>query len=312
MKRGLALALVFLALLSLIPLPSIAQMLDAKEQQIDPVRKSVTLYFRYQDSALLGREEREITFPRTMAPELAIASALVEGPGSLSPWLNPLFPPGTQVLSSVSEDGRLFLTFNEALTHRYSDEALVMSADYRRGEGQLRRRLAMASLVNTLTETGEYSSVQVLVRGETYVAASMRLSQRYYLEEGDSLPPPLLRQEEYILTPQAAMLMFMEAWQTGNWHKGLRLIRGDLNDPIPPEHELRALAEKAPRLISYAVSPGVVSLDGQSAVVCVDYSVLGPDNNEKVMDRVPVTVDLRDGQCALPYDGTLHLMGVSP
>ena len=201
MKRALASAFVFFALMGVLPFSLAGQMLGVEAQQGDLLRQSVTLYYRYLDSGFLGREQREISFPRTTAPELAIAAALIEGPGSLSPWLNPLFPPGTQVLSALREGDRLFLTFNEALMNRYSDEALVMSGDYRKGEGQLRRRLAMASLVNSLTETGQYSSVQVLVRGETYIATSMRLSGRYYLEDGDSLPPPLLRQEEYIFTP---------------------------------------------------------------------------------------------------------------
>lgn len=110
------------------------------------------------------------------------------------------------------EGETLFVTFNEQLLGRYADEAVIFSTDYSQGEGRLRRRLAMAALVNTLTESGLYSRVQVLVRQESYITSSMRLSMRYYLLEDDSLPPPLTRQESYILTPQVSAQIF---WRAG-------------------------------------------------------------------------------------------------
>ena len=56
----------------------------------------------------------------------------------------------------------------------------------------------------------------------------------------------------------------------------------------------------------------MVALDGQRAVVCVDYSVLGPDNKEQLLERVPLPIDLRDGQYGVPYDAMLRLMGLQP
>lgn len=289
-----------------------AGMLSAQEQQTELQSLPVTLYFRYLNSAYLGRETREISYPRSGSKEKAIAAALIEGPGSLSASLNPLFPPGTQVLSVSSEGERLFLTFNEALMGRYSDEAVISQEDYLRGEGLLRRRLAMASLVNSLTESGHYTEVQVLVRGETYVADSMRLSMRYYLENSNTLPPPLKRQEQYILGPQAAAGIFMEAWQSMSWQQGLRLVRGGTEGSIPSEQELRQMVDKAPRLVEYQVTPGVVALDGQSAVVCLSYRLLNQDGGERLIEMRPLRIAINRGVYSLSYDDMLRLLEIAP
>lgn len=312
MRRLMGASLLFCCLWLCLP-QATAAMLSADMQPTDRLRQTVTLYFRYLETDLLAREQREISYSRSQLPAMAIAAALIEGPGSLSPWLNPLFPPGTQVLSAMSEDDRLFLTFNEALMGRYSDEALVQNAEYRQGEGLLRRRLAMASLVNSLTESGLYSSVQVLVRGETYVASSMRLSQRYYLEDSNELPPPLHRQEGYVLSPRSATNLFMAAWLSDNWQPGLKLVRSHIpGEAIPAEHELLQLVARAPRLLSYDISPGIVAMDGQSAVVCLNYSVLLPNGQERHKECLPLSLQLKDGLYTIPYDAMLRLLALNP
>ena len=143
MRRIIAAALLFCCCLLVLPAGAIPldplQMLSPQEQRGELQSQAVTLYFRYLQSAYLGREQREISYPLGGSREKAIVAALIEGPGSLSASLNPLFPPGTQILSVISEGERLFLTFNEALMGRYSDEPLISQEDYRRGEGLLRR-----------------------------------------------------------------------------------------------------------------------------------------------------------------------------
>ena len=129
-------------------------MLSAQAQEEQPIKLSATLYFRYRSTGYLAREVRELNASRTISDEMALINALVEGPGSLSPQLSPLFPAGTHALSTAVEGETLFVTFNEQLLGRYADEAVIFSTDYSQGEGRLRRRLAMAALVNTLTESG--------------------------------------------------------------------------------------------------------------------------------------------------------------
>lgn len=285
--------------------PVLEGMLSAQPHEEQRLKLAATLYFRYRNTPYLAREVRELSVSRTLPDELALVNALLEGPGSLSPHLSPLFPSGTKALSTAVEGETLFITFNDRLMSRYADEAVLFSTDYSQGEGLLRRRLAMAGLVNTLTESGLFSRIQVLVRQESYVTSSMRLSNRYYLLDDDSLPPPLHRQETYILTPQASADIFLDGWQKGDLVSGLKMVRGSDGRSlaaIPSEYELRQMMEQAPRLADFSVTAGSTSLDGQSAVVSLSLSLLKDDGGERLIDNRPLRLILREGIYTIPYE----------
>lgn len=295
-------------------LPGLARagMLDARDSRAQSGMRRATLYFRYRTTDLLAREERELTLPQDSTEEMALVQALVEGPDSLSPHLSPLFPPGTQVLHITQGGGTLFVTFNETLMNRYPDEPAPQDEGYDLAEARLRRRLAMAGLVNTLTESGRYSQVQVLVRQENYISTSMRLSSHYYLEEEEGYPPPLVRQEEYVHSPQATAERFMRAWQEGDIARALPLVRGSASstapDQLPGEYELLQAVAQAPRMVQYALTPGVVALDGQSAVVSVSYRLLDTDGQERLLYAHPLRLLLREGIFVIPYEAMMRLL----
>lgn len=273
-----------------------------------------TLYFRYRTSGLLARERRVIPVPRSMPEEQAVVNALVEGPGTLSPYLTPLFPAGTQVLSVAAEGETLFITFNDRLMARYADEAPLPPPEYQEGEGRLRRELAMAGLVNTLTESGRYRAVQVLVRDENYISASMRLSSRYYLHEQETFPPPLTRREGFIHSPEKSAAQFMGAWQAQDWQAALQLVRGvetDPGDSLPTEHALSQRLAQAPRLSSFTITGGTVALDGQSAVVSVSYTLLEDDGAERSIEARPFRLLLQEGIFLVPFDTALRVLELS-
>jgi len=287
------------------------QMVGPQAQAAETVTLPATLYFRYRTTGYLAREMRQISVPRPVSWEMAVIKALLDGPGSLSPHLNPLFPPGTQVLSVAANGDMLFVTFNERLLSRYPDEAVVLNQEYSQGEGHLRRRLAMAGLVNTLTEDGRYARVQVLVRHETNITASMRLSNSYYLLDNQELPSPLVRSEGYVLTPRTAAGLLLDSWKRAQWAPALSIIKpGDAQDAanIPTEHELLVQLEQAPRLADYLVSPGTVSLDGQSATVVVNLRILQDNGSEYVLENQPLPLQLREGIYTIPQEALQRLL----
>ena len=314
MSKTVRACLFILCCLSLCPVPMTAgaqaipprQMLSPNDQVTEQRKLPLTLYFRYRSSALLGRESRVIPVPASGPYELSVVRALLDGPGSLYPHLSPLFPPGTQALSIAAEGGTLFVTFNESIMGRYPDEPLIMTPEYSQGEGALRRRVAMAGLVNTLTELGHCSAVQVLVRGETYITTSMRLSLRYYLEDSDALPDPLVRQEAFIQGPKSAAQSLLAAWQSNNWANCYPLlISGAM--VLPSEHELHEALRQAPKVLDYSLTSGSVSLDGQSAIVCVDYSLLRDNGSTQDIKALPLKVLMVDGIFRIPYE-SLHAL----
>lgn len=268
--------------------------------------KSAVLYFRYMGSGWLGQEVRDVSVPRTDNMEKALVQALLDGPSIRSPHFRPLFPPGTQVLSVLEEGGRLFVTFNERLLDPLAgEEAETEGSD--NAPSLLRRRLAMASLVNTLTESGEYSSVQVLVLGQPNAAGSMRLSARYYLEDRDSLLDPLKRQEEWIVTPGLAAGLILSTWQS-QFFSQLKLFVTRENAQWRPE-EASLDIEKLPGLLSYHVSGGSVSPDGSYAVLTVDARMAGQDGMQRDVSGYPLRLVRQDGIWKMSETSLLLLTG---
>lgn len=262
--------------------------------------QTATLYFRYGDSALLRQETRELTVMPNESREKALVTALLDGPheggGSA------LFPDGTQVLSTQAQDGVIYVTFNEALYDRYPDESLSGQA---REQAILRRRLAMAALCATLTESGEYRAVQVLVRAESNVGSSMRLRESYFLADSELPCDALTREETYLPTPAASARLALAAWQTRDWESLSQWIaaRGASAADIAP-----ASLAKAQTLLAAQAGEGCVSPDGQSAVVCVNLTLRGDDGAESACAAWPLRMIREGGVWKIPAAALLEMM----
>ena len=251
--------------LSEVPVPSFVPRSGGTTQQ------NSVLYFRYAAEPYLGRESRTVSFDPGTTYENALIRSLLEGPGSVYPHLEPVFPLGTEVLSTQARGDLLFVTFNEKLLNAYPDEVSLSTPSYRENEGRLKRELAMAALSCTITENTPFAYVQVLVLGDMRATTSMRLSERYYLLDSDVLPPPLSRAENRILTPQSAATLLCNYW--------LKLDRRGMAMHLRAAGEAADLPEGLPLLTSFALTNGTVSPDGQSAIVLADLTLRSNDGN---------------------------------
>lgn len=260
--------------------PSGAQVIDAAPQEEAALQFTATLYFRHGETGLLRQETRQITMLPNETRERALISALLEG--SRMAGSRPLFPEKTEVLSTQAQDGMIYVTFNEALYDRYSDE------DTSWEDSVLRRELAMAALTATLTESGEYRAVQVLVRAEENVGRSMRLTNRFFWAEDETIVAPLTRQQGSLPTPSAYAREMLRAWQNRDQETLLSFAAYSVGGR--PQDWL----ERMPALLSFAVYDGTVSPDAGSAVVCADLILRDQDGMEIRMDACPVTL-IREG-----------------
>ena len=293
------LALPLLLAVFLLPGRLLAQPLLTGQSPQDSRERSATLYFRYGATRWLEREQRTIPVQHSESYEKALVQALLDGPESTR--LTPLFPQGTQVLSVIAEGRQLFVTFNEQLLAGFPDEDPALNTPgYRAGEGRLRRQLAMASLVNALTESGEYSRVQVLVRAETTLTGSMRLSSRYYLEDQDTLPDPLTRQEASILQPGFVADQAMSLWKSRDWTAlAARLARapGD----AASQSAFSLALEASPDILQYTLTPGIPSPDGSYAVVSLSLQYQARGGAEKSVENWPLRLQRAGGCWELPW-----------
>ena len=297
-------ALLLVLLIASMLCPVSAQVLDYRAQQSQHTTRPVVLYFPFTGTPWLGTQVRMIAASETISFEHAAVQALVDGPDAPSDSLSPPFPPGTQVLSVQPEGDLLFVTFNEALLGRYPDETLPNDL----AQAQLRRRLAMAALVNTLTERGEYRRVQVLARAETNIRTSMRLAASYYLEDSDVLLDPLTRDEACILTPADAAKMTLDTWQKRDW----RTLYDQMRDLRPSQDEVARAFESSLRLVAYAASTGTVAPDGISAVVSVTLDLQDEGGAVFSLPAFPLVLTRVGGVWRPQYESLLRLAAVRP
>lgn len=121
---------------------------DAAEQAPAADARRVTLYFAGSDGSL-APEERDI--PQQEGIARATVNELIAGPQTAG--LNPTLPASAIVEGMTVRDGVCTVDFSSELTEH-------LSAD---GQARL---LAVASLVNTLTQFDTVERVRVLVDGE--------------------------------------------------------------------------------------------------------------------------------------------------
>lgn len=267
------------------------------------------LYFRLGDTGYLAAEERVISVPPDENPEKAVVQALLDGPAALSSSLSPLFPEGTEVMAVSRQEDILYITFNEALLGRYGDEPGDLSQEPWKTESPLRRRLCMASLTATLTEAGLCAGVQVLVFREQVQQNSMRLQAGYFdLSGDDTLLPALTRDESVLLTPHNAAQAILNAWMTRDWET-LYLMTAAQGENGAREGEAAALEafDAARALTGFVLTPGSVSLDGGTATVGADLTLLSQGGDEAVTGY-PIRLIREKGIWKIPYERLLALM----
>ncbi len=266
--------------------------------------KSCALYFRFKNSALLGAEERKIMVPAESSFETELIKALIAGPSSVLPYFSPLFPSGTEVLNTWGNKNILFVTFNDKLLNRYSDEIMRFDEQYKSHEGSLRRRLAMASLVCTVTENTSFSYVQVLIQGNVDENTSMRLSESYFLQDGKNLLPPLARKEEYIMQPKNSAEFFIKALEKGNYAEAVEWLAPY---SLSPDFS----SERFPVFSEYTLSQGTISLNGAQAIVLLDAILQDTDGVARTIESLPIRMQNINGIWKIIYSSIEDIFGES-
>ena len=142
-------------------------------------------------------------------------------------------------------------------------------------ECPLRRRLAMQSIVATVTENCDIDAVQILVARENTVGSSLRLKQNYFLDdsEDDVLTGPLTREEALLLTPGNTLDTALNCWSRRDWRRLYRYVAArDASTGLSrPSYEAFVLRmETLPGLVSFQRSGGAVSPSGDILTFTVD------------------------------------------
>ena len=277
-------------------------LVSASTENLSPEEKPAALYYRYQDSPFLASEQRMVVVQRNESMEKAIVRTLISGP--LNAELTPLFPAGSEVISTATQGRTLFVTMNEAFLGRYADEPGDISSGVWKTEGPLRRQLCLDSLAATLTEAGLCDRVQVLVqRDNSGQAESMRLQAGFLDRSGKTdLLPPLARSEQTLLTPHNTADCVLGAWLSQDWD-GLTLYFVHAPDEQSAFDDFGVSGV----LLSYKLSSGSVAFDGQSAMLTVDLTLRG-ETGDVMLTGYPMRLIREEGLWKMDYDALLAMM----
>jgi hypothetical protein len=250
-----------------------------------------SLYFGYYNENMLARETYLISQPYDRSAASLLIEALLKGPSPARSDLTRLFPAGTRLTALREQEGVLFVTLSEDFLKTPPSfspaDANALSA--------LRavRRLALSSLINTVTEAAEIDAVQLLVASEQAGANGTRIARDEIFDDinsGGRLLGVMYRDETVMLTHANTLSVVLESWTRQNWNRLYRFVSYESTGGAPALEAFAAIMSECPNApLYYDISSGSVSEDGTRAVFRADISWLN------------------DGQ-AWPWSGTIPLM----
>lgn len=272
----------------------------------------VTLYFRFGDTQALGAEHAQLDIRREETVATSIVQRLIDGPGVGNGRLTGLFPSGTRLISVSGEATTAFVTLSSEFLGR-PDGAPADWEDLSdwQEEAALRRRLAVQSIVLSLTEEGRYQRVQLYVAdGDDEIPERVPMAC-FDLTVTD---PALVlaasaRDESVLLTPQRAMTMLMDAWQAMDWERMYALLAPAQDAALPTLSVFEAsMRERDVTLLDYGTTQGTVSFDGQAATVVVDAQIRSSLGGDAQITRESVPLVREQDNWAIREDTLRTLM----
>ena len=122
------------------------------------VKEKATLYFSDESGNGLIAEERDIEHDASLPMETFIIKAMAEGPTGKN--LVPLLPKETKVISTKRDDIICFVDLNADFINKLESKT---------EGGSVTVRLAIASIVNALTDRPGIKRVQILIEGDKII-----------------------------------------------------------------------------------------------------------------------------------------------
>ena len=260
---------------------------------------NVQLYFRFGEEGMLACETRSIQTAANQRLEYAVLRELIRGPSTQGTELERVISSQTQIVSITEQGDTLYVTFNNEFLRRSSTLPDGWGEDtVLREEEYLRRRLAVHSVVNTLTGLGTYSHVQILIDTEgNGIGQTVTRGRMGFLEDMSIKEHPLeprAFEDSVVLTPENTVSSILQATLMHDWQS--------LYSFISPQSEsgfTRPLYDSAAvdlqnlelQVESYQVLGVVISADGKSAVVRINLVYRNAEGER--IERISYPIKLR-------------------
>lgn len=280
---GVCLPIILLVLMSLSPQKPAKKIIEydinpVVDAKIDP--SAVMLYFKYAYSPfgepLLCGEEQQIEVAANETLETAIVKALVLGPKGADE--TPVINPDTKVLGVTRNKDCYFVLLSSEFLEPYGLAQESKSDPEAVAVAMGNQRLAVYSIVDSLTELGTCSRVQILidVDGKGNGQRVSRKDLGFTGDNADQPIEPLGRNGSLIRTPARSLEEMIKLIMNGDFasvYKGVAK-NSDGSGETASQDELTAMiGGKKSTISTYEILDETVAANGRTAVVTINVSV---------------------------------------
>ncbi|MEG0767990.1 MAG: hypothetical protein RR482_09760, partial [Clostridia bacterium] len=203
------------------------------------------------------------------------------------------------------------MTLSETFLEKPPDVPEQWEADpIWRTEVLMRRKLALDMIVNTIVDATHCTAVQLLIQKDGSDQQGRRM-MRMELFASETDPTQLLglaqRSETMILTHYHTASIILRSWQHKEWQRLYRFVAQQSGRPTANAFA-QMVAEDSASLLSFSITPGQVSADGQQAVLNVQLELSNEDGTSTLSNSIPMHIALENGIWKISYAMLSQLM----
>lgn len=276
--------------------------------------KKVRLYFRCTDEPYLSGDTRSIEVHADERIEAAVLRELIKGPNSSKQELEALIHPQTRVINIADSGDTLIVTISgeflqqaKPLPENWADDLVL------REEAMLRRRLAVYSVVDTLTGMGRYANVQILVDLDgSGIGKRLRSATFGFTSGGVSETPiePMSFENKVILNPQNTLDLILRSVMEKNWSSVYRFIsqREEYGTVPVYENALAMFATLPAQIDRYSIIEISIESSGDKAVVFVDMRYHTKNGEVITRKSVPIRMIMENEIWKATYESVTRML----
>ncbi len=260
--------------------------------------KEYMLYFQLEGENYITPEIRTLTIPESRSVEETLIKELIAGPKNNYSTITANINEDTRIISVTSKEDVLFVSLSddfltppaglgEGIEDETEYQALVLNT----------RKMALYSIANTVTETGNYSYVQIYI--DTYNTGTgtrpTRKEMGFTGEDENQLMEPLYRNTDVIFSPTASVQTIMNSVIEKNWAKVLEFTSLSDNVDLTADGVSRQFELSDLSLLEYSIENCTVSLNGKSAVIVITYSYASTGGASVTKENVSIKMQIENG-----------------
>lgn len=302
---------------------STAEPITPYNENIKKINSSAVCYFGYNETDDSMGQEYLIAETHTIDYtsdnyELTLLKELVKGPNQTVNTITSLFQNGT-TFKVIKKEGNKFITV--IISKAFLNAPLDFPTDWETRSEYIAKynrikRMAIYSIVDTLTETGKYDRVQILIdRDGSGIGKALTRGEAGFTGEGQNeLLEAFYRDTDIILTPANtfdALMYYLKQKSYENLYTLIMMV--DLNgDKRPIQEEIiNALGDLSINIISYGASKATVSPDGLTSTLLFNGEIqIGTGTNIKTKYYKNSTIRLikEDGIWKIQYNDLIDML----